>query len=287
MTQPGHLRVRVRAAGLNRADLLGHQYGMSGRGKELAGEVLEVGAGVEGWAEGDRVMGLGDGFASEADVLAEHALHVPGTLSWEEAGALPLVLATSHDALVTNGRLQAGERVLVHAATSGVGVCSVQLAALLGASVVFGTSRSAEKLDVVRAHTGVDLVGIDQPDFEAVATDVDVIVDNVGASVTPGNVAAAAVLGRIVQVGRLGGREATVNLDEVARKRLSLVGVTFRTRTREEVTAVVQAAGAAVAGREERVRPRIEQAFPLSELAAAYEAMAANRHVGKYVVVPD
>jgi NADPH:quinone reductase-like Zn-dependent oxidoreductase len=286
------LLVRVRAAGLNRADYLEWRAGVSApTGRELAGEVLQVGEGVTAWSVGDRVMARGPGFSSNPVVVpARMAMAIPESFSWEEAGGLPIALMTMHDAIATRGRLRHGDRVLVHAACSGVGVAAVQLAALLGASVVFATSRSDDKLRILRDHLGVlsaELVVINTStaEFESVATDVDVIVDNVGASVLAGNIAAAAVTARLVQVGRLGGAVAEIDLEEVARKRIELVGVTFRTRSEDEVAEIVARAVGQVAGRIEAVRPRIERTYPLGDLTTALADLATNRHVGKLVVV--
>jgi len=286
----GQLRVRVRAAGLNRADLLDARRS-AGRpdGRELAGEIVEIGRHVEGWVLGERVMGRGPGFASEAVVPAGEVMRVPGSLSFEEGAALPVALMTMHDALTTNGLLAPGGRVLMHAASSGVGVIGVQLSAMLGAAVVFATSRSAAKLAVLRSHLGdlgCDLIGIDTSvtAFETVATEVDVIVDNVGASVLRGNVAACRVGGRIVQVGRLGGGDAGIDLDELARKRIGLIGVTFRTRTGDDVVEIIRRLLADVGDRLDELRPRIERTFPLSQVETALADLATNSHVGKIVV---
>ena len=286
----GQLRVRVRAAGLNRADLLDARRS-AGRpdGRELAGEIVEIGRHVEGWVLGERVMGRGPGFASEAVVPAGEVMRVPGSLSFEEGAALPVALMTMHDALTTNGLLAPGGRVLMHAASSGVGVIGVQLSAMLGAAVVFATSRSAAKLAVLRSHLGdlgCDLIGIDTSvtAFETVATEVDVIVDNVGASVLRGNVAACRVGGRIVQVGRLGGGDAGIDLDELARKRIGLIGVTFRTRTGDDVVEIIRRLLADVGDRLDELRPRIERTYPLSQVETALADLATNSHVGKIVV---
>jgi NADPH:quinone reductase len=286
MLEAGGLRVRVRAAGLNRADYLDRQRNPEQAGRELAGEVVEVGTGVEGWSVGDRIMSRGPGFRSEATVPARLAMPVPSSFSWEEAAALPVALMTMHDALATRGRLRPGGRVLVHAATSGVGVAAIQLARLLGAGAVFATSRVAAKLDVLCEHVGDTFVGIDtsMTAFESVATDVDVIVDNVGASVLGGNIAAAAITGRIVQVGRLGGAVAEIDLEELARKRIEIIGVTFRTRSDDEVAEIVRRALGDVGSRLADVRPRIERVYPVDELHTALDDLAGNQHVGKLVV---
>lgn len=205
---------------------------------------------------------------------------------------MPLALMTMHDALMTNGALRPRGRVLIHAATSGVGVLGVRLASMMGASVVFATSRSPGKLLTLLDYLGdlapCELIGIDTSAsaFETVAIEVDVIVDNIGASVLAGNLVAARVGGRIVQVGRLGGAKAEIDLEELARKRIALVGVTFRTRSESDVSEVVRLATRDVGDRMEALRPRIEQVYRLSELDSALTALGTNEHVGKLVVTP-
>ena len=168
---PGQLRVRVRAAGLNRADLLEAERGAGlGRGRELAGELVEVGPAVNGWGTWRSGHEPRARFAPEAVVPARHAMHVSDSFSFEEAGALPIALMTMHDALTTNGLLATGDRVLVHAATSGVGVTGVQLSALLGAATVFATSRSAAKLGVLRSFLGELTCELIEVDMSAAAS---------------------------------------------------------------------------------------------------------------------
>jgi NADPH2:quinone reductase len=314
---PGQLLVRVRAAGLNRADLAvvtgGYVVGTARdassaprpprpftAGGELAGEVLAVGDGVTGWAPGDRVMAQGQGYAELAAVDARLAMPVPAALTWEEAGALPVALLTMHDALVTNGRWAPGEHVVVHAVTSGVGVIGAQLALHLGAPSVIGTSRTPAKrdrlADLLAAAPGPAdrFVACDPADTATTVARVtaghgaDVVIDNVGAAVLEPTLEAMAILGRIVQVGRLGGRRGTLDLDELARKRVSLVGVTFRTRTVDERVAVVAAAWrdcaeAVAAG---VLRPPVHEVFRLAQAAAAQATLARDQHLGKLVLVP-
>jgi NADPH2:quinone reductase len=305
---PTQLLVQVRAAGLNRADLLARagRYPAPSRsgsgqpvvaGAELAGEVIAVGSDVDGWSPGDRVMGRGAGYAELAAVDHRQAMPVPDDLGWEEAGALPVAALTMHDALRTNGGLVPGGTVLMHAATSGVGHVGLVLATRLGASVVLGASRSADKLAVLQdflSKLSCTFVPIDtsRDDFvEAVRREtdgrgVDVIVDNVGASVLEGNVAASAIGGRIVQVGRLGGRRAEIDLDELARKRISLIGVTFRTRTRADVIDVVDRFLSDHRNDLGSIGPRVDRTFPLSAADDAQLALAEDVHVGKLVLVP-
>jgi NADPH:quinone reductase-like Zn-dependent oxidoreductase len=307
---PGQLLVAVRAAGLNRADLAvrtGRYVVGTGRspsapagpvvaGGELAGEVVAVGAGVEGWAVGDHVMAQGRGYAELAVVDAALALRRPPVLTWAEAGALPVAVLTMHDALVTNGRWRSGETVVVHAATSGVGVIGVQLALHLGAPLVVGTSRSPAKWPTLADAVGnPDRLVLLEPhelaERAAALTEdrgIDVIVDNVGAAVLGPSLAASAVLGRIVQVGRLGGRHGELDLDELARKRVSLIGVTFRTRTGAERRAVVDAVRRELGDALDAgvFRPVVHATYPLGEAGAAQDALARDEHVGKLVLVP-
>ena len=299
----GHLLVRVAAAGVNRADLAVTAGTYHGRapserfvaGAELAGEIVSVGHDVEGFGVGDRVMSMGPGFAELAAVPAALAMPVPAEMDDAMAGALPVALATMHDALVTHGRLAGGQHVVINAASSGVGVVGVRVALHLGAASVVGTTRSTDKQARLE-----ELIGDGR--FRAVAPDelgvtvqeltggrgVDVVVDNVGAAALASNIAAVAVLGRIVQVGRLGGRTATIDLDEVARKRISLIGVTFRTRSAAERAAVVRAAwrdlAAAVASG--IVAPVVHAEYALDDVPAAHAALARDEHVGKLVVRP-
>ncbi len=312
---PGELLIAVRAAGLNRADLAvragGYVVSTSRAasnarpstptiaGAELAGEVVAVGADVSGWRVGDAVMAQGRGYAELALVEAGLAIPKPSSLSWEEAGGLPVALLTMHDALVTNGRWQPGDTVAVHAATSGVGVVGMQLALHLGAPLVFGTSRTPAKWPVLSAALGsaveqgraVMVVPGDLATRSATLTadrGVDVIIDNVGAAVLEASVASMAIKGRMVQVGRLGGRIGSLDLDELARKRISLIGVTFRTRTRAERLEVVQAArreltNALDAG---ALRPVIHRVYPLDEALTAQDDLARDEHVGKLIVRP-
>ena len=300
---PGELLVQVRAAGVNRADLAVVAGTYSGRpaaerfvgGSELAGEIVEVGAGVEGWSVGDRVMAMGRGFAELAVVDPAVAMPVPAGLDDTTAGCLPVALATMHDALVTHGRFEPDQHVVVNAASSGVGVVGVRLALHAGAASVIGTSRSAQKRErLAELVTDERFVAVAPDDLLACARErtggrgVDVIVDNVGASALADNIAAAAIGGRVVQVGRLGGRHASIDLDELARKRIELIGVTFRTRTAAERAAVARAAwvAAADAVTAGAVLPVVHAEYPLEEVSRAHEALAADLHVGKLVVRP-
>ena len=302
--QPGELLVRIRATGLNRADLAqrrgayprpatGGDSALNIAGLEAAGEVAGLGEGVTGFAIGDRVMAMcAGGYAEYTTIDQRLAVRVPERLSWEEAATVPVAYMTEHDALITNARLQAGESVLVHAASSGVGVAALQIAKLWGAQPVMGTSGVTEKLAALAAQ-GLDRgINYRTENFaEAVlaatnGTGVDVVIDHVGGPHFHDNVRCMALRGRLVSVGRLGGRMGELDLDFLALRRLHLIGVTFRTRTLAERIAVTQrcAADLLPALADGRLRPLINRVFPLRDALAAQEYMASNAHIGKVVL---
>jgi NADPH2:quinone reductase len=295
--------VRVRAAGLNRADLnaaraashASHGAAGSPIGLEWAGEVVEAGADAKSFKPGDRVMCSGNGgYAEYAVSDFGRTMPMPEGLSFEQAGTLPLALLTLHDALVTNGRLKAGESVLIQGASSGVGIMGLRIAKHMGARLVIGSSTS----DARRARLkefGADLV-IDTrdpgwPDAVLTATDgkgVNVIIDMISGSVANGNMKAASLLGRIVNVGRLGGAKAEFDFDLHALRRIDYIGVTFRTRTLDEVREIVRKMRAdlwdgVAAG---KLRLPIDKSFSLDEAVAAQAHMRANAHFGKIVLIP-
>jgi len=296
----GFIRVRVRAAGLNRADLLqrrGHYPAPHGwpadiPGLEYAGEVEAV-RGVSRWKVGDRVMGLVGGGAM-AELLTVHqdeALPIPGSLSFEEAAAIPEAFLTAYDALVTRGRLAPGERVLIHAVGSGVGTAAVQIAKHLGATVL-GTSRSADKLARAVVY-GLD-AGIDtsRESFAGrVGEPVDVVIDSLGGPAFADNLTILAKRGRLVLLGFLAGSKASVDLGPIIYKRLEVIGTVMRARTREErIPLVREFAERMLPLFDQRVehaaplRPVLERAYPMSELAEAHRAMEGNGTFGKLVV---
>ncbi|MBP0633369.1 zinc-binding dehydrogenase [Cupriavidus sp. AcVe19-1a] len=296
----GQVLVRVRAAGLNRGEINQAKELRSGNtitaGVEFAGEVADVGAGVSGWRKGDRVMGHGRGCQAEyvvADPLA--LMPVPDGLSWIDAAAFPNVFITAHDALVTNGRLVAGESVLVNGASGGVALAAIQIASLMGARPVIASSRSAAKLDKI-SQFGVD-VGIDasrDDQVEAVmkATGnkgVDIIIDTVGGPVFEANMQSLAVKGRLVNIARLGSATAQIDLTQLWLKRLQLIGVTFRTRTEQERLECIQACARDMLPflRAGRVRLPVDRTFAMTDIAAAHAYMKQEQHVGKIVLLAD
>jgi NADPH2:quinone reductase len=295
---PFDLLIAVKAIALNRADLArGGAAGPNGElpigGMEVAGEVVGLGEKATGFAIGDRVMSMTrNAYAEKAVADCRVALKVPAHMSWAQAAATPTALLTVHDALVTNGRFKAGDAVLIQGVAAGVGIAAVQMAKALGASVVMGTSRNEDKLTRLR-DLGLD-VGIvsGRDDVAALCKKatggqgVQVILDNIGAGVTAQNLESAAIMGRIVSIGRLGGKVDEIDLDKVALKRLSLIGVTFRTRNDAEKAAITRAAAADLGAALEagKLDPLLDRSFPLDEALAAQDYMKSNAHLGKVVL---
>ncbi len=297
----GEILVRVRAAGINRADVLqrmGQYPAPPGAradvpGLEYAGEVAALGIGAEGWKVGDRVMGLvpAGGYAEFVTVNEAVALRVPAAWSFEQAAAVPEAFITAHDAMVRQLGLRSGETVLIHAVGSGVGTAAVQLARAYGARA-FGTSRSAQKLERARS-LGLEL-GIDssRDDFAQVVRKatagqgVDVVLDLVGAPLLAGSIQALARGGRMIVVGLTGGRSAPIDLGAVLSKRLTIVGTVLRARTLAEKINVTAHFAAEVLPLLEGgiVRPVVERSFPLAEAAEAHRRLESNEVFGKLVL---
>ncbi|MGJ4891095.1 quinone oxidoreductase family protein [Bradyrhizobium sp. HKCCYLS3077] len=293
--------VRVRACGLNRADLgmtKGHVHGAAGGvgtvlGMEWAGEVAELGPDAKGLKVGDRVMGSGAAAFAEY-TLADHGrlFHAPSNMNFDEAATLPIALTTMHNAVVTNGAMQPGQAVLVQGASSGVGLMAMQIAKLKGARLVIGSSTDAMRRGRLKEF-GADLA-IDSSDPAWVdqvlqATDgqgVDLIIDQVSGAVANQNLAATKVLGRIVNVGRLGGTHADFNFDLHAARRITYVGVTFRTRSIEEIRAIFNEVKQDIwsAVEQRTLQLPIDRVFAFDDIGAAFAHMEANKHLGKIVV---
>jgi NADPH2:quinone reductase len=300
---PAQVLVRVRAAGLNRADLImasGRMHGSAGGpgavlGLEFAGEVEAVGSDVKSVKPGDRVMCSGNGgYAEYAVADWGRVTNIPANnMSYEQAATLPVALQTMHNAVVTAGRLKAGETILIQGASSGVGLMGMQIAKLKGARLVMGSSTNAkrrERLAEFGADLAIDTTQKDWGDAVLKATDgkgVDLIVDQVSASVANENLRAAAVLGRIVNVGRLGGFKGEFDFDLHAMKRIDYIGVTFRTRSVEEVREFNRVMRADLWPHVEsgKLKLPIDRTFPLDQAPAALAHMRANAHFGKIVLV--
>jgi NADPH:quinone reductase len=262
-------------------------------GGDAAGEVVEIGRDVSGIKPGDRVMGrCAGGFAEFALLDAREVIPAPERLSWEEAACIPIVFVVVHDALFESGQLRAGETVLVTAAPSGVGVATLLLAKHLGAKVI-GTSRSAAKLERLKAH-GLDvaIVAGSQGFGEAISPvigegRVDMVVDNIGADVLAPCLKALAVGGRFATIGRMSGvTKGELDVDLLAERRLHLYGVSNRLRTSAQRAESARrfAADLLPALGDGRLRPVIDRCFPLDQIAAAGAWLEADKHVGKVVI---
>jgi NADPH2:quinone reductase len=300
--KPNEVLIRVRASSLNRADLLialGHQHGSVGGvgarlGLECAGEVEAVGSEVEGIKPGDRVMGSAPGGFAEYVVTDAGRVHrIPGNnMSYEQAACFPVALQTMHNAVVTAGRLKRGETMLMQGASAGVGLMGMQIGKLMGASLVLGTSTNADRrarLHEFGCDLALDSTDPSWPDQAKNATGgkgVDLIVDLVSAPVANQNLDAAAVLGRIVNVGRLGGMKGEFDFDKHALKRIDYIGVTFRTRSAEEVREINRCMRADLwpAIEAGKLSLPIHKTYKLVDIGEALALMRANCHFGKVVI---
>jgi len=298
---PHQVLVKVKAACLNRADLTvarGLPHGPGGGigqpiGIEWSGEVIETGADVKDIWPGERVMCSGTGG------YAEYALSdwgrvspMPDGMSFEDAATLPVSLITLHNALITAGRMQPGEAVMIQGASSGVGLMGLQIAKLMGARLVVGTATNDErraKLKNFGADLTVDTKDPTWPDQVLKATDgkgVNLTVDMLSGPIVNQTMKATALLGRIVNVGRLAGQKAEFDFDLHAMKRIDYIGVTFRTRTLDEVRAISKAMRADLwdAVKAGKLKLPIDQKFPLDEVGAAHARMKENKHFGKILL---
>ena len=298
---PGQLLVRMRAAGLNRGELIvGHSVKAGGAakaaGNEGAGEVAKLGSGVTGLRVGERVMGRCTGAFAEYSLMdAREAIAMPASLSWEEAGSIPLVFMVVHDMLIAQGRLKSGEWLLVTGISAGVGVAALQTAKALDAKVI-GTSGSAEKLDKLKAlglDAGIRTRSGDFADAVMKATGgkgANLVVNNVGGSVFAETIRALAYEGRHATVGYVDGvLKSEIDIEALHTKRLTLFGVSNRLRTPEQRAVTVRGFAAdilpLISGG--KIRPLVDRVFPFSELPAAKNYMESNAHLGKIAVRMD
>ncbi len=299
------VRVRVHAAGLNRADILqrlGHYpappgYPQNIPGMEFAGEVESIGDAVRTWKVGDRVFGItGGGAQAELVVVPESNLaRVPADLDWAKAGSMPEVFITAHDALFTRAGLHMGERILIHAAASGVGTAAIQVAHAAGATV-YGTSRTADKLQRIHElNLGLDksvAVGGQPSNFvEAVqkwtnGAGVDVILDLVGGNYLAANLEALALRGRLICVGTMAGAKSEIDLGLLLRKRAIIIGTMLRGRSIEEKAEATRLFASSVLPLVSRgaIRPVIDRVYPVDEIRDAHERMESNQSFGKIVL---
>jgi NADPH:quinone reductase len=302
MPQPGdgEVLIRVAAAGVNRPDVVqrqGHYPPPPGAsdlpGLEVAGTVTALGPNVTGVSVGDEVTALlsGGGYAEYATAAAPLCLPIPAGLSMVEAAALPETYFTVWTNLFERGGCKAGENVLVHGGTSGIGTTAIQLATAFGARVfaTAGTHAKARFCEALGAVRGIDYRTEDFVEIVKSATDgkgADIILDMVAGTYVQRNIEAAAVEGRIVVIAVLGGARAEIMMNKIMVKRLTLTGSTLRPRTIAQKAAVAegvrQNAWPLLAAR--RVRPIIHASFPLAEAAEAHRLMESSSHIGKIML---
>jgi putative PIG3 family NAD(P)H quinone oxidoreductase len=296
----GEVLVKVAAAGVNRPDVMqrqGHYPPPKGAtdipGLEIAGEVVALGAGVTRWKVGDRVMALvvGGGYAEYCPAHESACLPIPTGLSMTDAAAIPETFFTVYHNVFERGGLKAGETLLVHGGSSGIGTAAIQLAHAKGARVIT-TAGSAEKCEACRT-LGADLaINYKTEDFVAATKaatggkGADVILDMVGGDYIERNYEAAGVGGRIVQIGFQGSPRATVDFRRIMLKRLTHTGSVLRSRPVADKGAIARGVEQhvlplIVAG---KVRPVMDSTFPLAQAAAAHARMEASTHIGKIVL---
>jgi NADPH2:quinone reductase len=297
---PGQVLVKVAAAGVNRPDVaqrMGVYPPPAGHsplpGLEVAGTVAALGRGAARWQEGDQLCALVNGGGYAEYCLAEDAvaLPIPAGLDMVSAAGVPETYFTVWNTVFERGRLAAGEWLLVHGGTSGIGTTAIQLAKAFGARVA-ATAGSADKCEACRALGADRAIDYKSEDFVAAAKEatggrgVDVILDMVGGDYTERNIAAAAEDGRIVQIATLGGAEVRCNLARLMIKRLTLTGATLRPRTREVKVSFARALEAKVwpllaSG---KVKVVLDSTFPLTKAADAHRRLETSTHIGKIVL---
>ena len=298
---PDEILIRVAAAGVNRPDVAQRSGsyppppGASDLpGLEVAGEVVAVGTSARKHRLGDKVMSLvaGGGYAQYCLAQDAQAMAVPAALSMQQAGATPETLMTVWHNVFERGALQAGETLLIHGGSSGIGTMAIQLAKAFGARVIV-TVGSQDKADAC-VKLGADrAINYKTEDFVAevktatAGAGANVILDMVGGDYVERNYDAAAVDGRVVQIAVLGGAKATVNLARLMVKRLHHTGSTLRPRSNADKAAMVAAIEARVMPllREGRVKPLLDSTFPLQNAADAHRRMETSEHIGKIVLV--
>jgi NADPH2:quinone reductase len=297
------VRVRVHASALNRADVLqrrGSYPAPPGApsdipGLEFAGEVDAVGPEVREWKQNDRVFGIcsGGAHAEFVTVPASHLAPIPPNLNWAEAAAVPEVFITAHDALFTQGQLQPGEWVLIHAAGSGVGTAASQLASAVGAKAI-GTSRTADKLERAKEYGLSESIVVEDPNAAVAGIieytggrGVDVVLDLVGAGYLEANLKALAQKGRMILVGTTSGSRASLDHGVVMSKRLTIKGTVLRARSVEEKATATRLFAKHVVPllADGTVKAVVDGAYALSQIREAHLRMESNESFGKIVLL--
>lgn len=297
----GQVRVQVKAVGLNRADLLQRKglypappgYPAQIPGLEFAGTILELGPGVDDWVLGARVMGItgGGAYADEVVVYGDSLLPVPPSWSWIQAAAFPEAHLTAFDALRIQADLQLGQRLLIHAVGSGVGLAALQLAQYIGVTT-YGTSRTAEKLAKAQRlglHHGIQVQSgqfLEQLRTLTQGQGVHVILDFIGAAYLQENVKALSSGGVLVVLGLMGGTQAPLPLEVMLSRRLTVRGSTLRARSREDKTLLVRRYMAELGDvlRGETFLPIIDGVYPVEAVQEAHQRLEQNESFGKLVL---
>jgi NADPH2:quinone reductase len=296
----GEVLVKVAAAGVNRPDVMQRQGlyppppgATDIPGLEIAGEVVALGNGVARWKVGDRVMALvvGGGYAQFCAAHESHALPVPPAVTLIEAAAIPETFFTVWHNVFERGRLTAGETLLVHGGSSGIGTTAIQLAKAFGARVIV-TAGSKEKCEACRRLGADAAINYESEDFVTATKaatggkGADVILDMVGGEYIERNYEAAAVEGRVVQIAFQASPKATVDFRRITLKRLTHTGSTLRARAVGDKAAIARAVEKHVLPlvAEGKVRPVIDSTFPLAQAAAAHQRMETSAHIGKIVL---
>ena len=297
--------VKVKSCGLNRSDLLetqGQSFGHTGGdtkiiGGEFAGEIVELGEGVEDLKVGDKVMCRGgSGWAEYA--VANHKRAIifnPEEISWEQAASIQGNLQTMHDAIVTNGKFISGQSVFIQGASSGVGIIGLQIAKALGASLVLGSSTNQNKLSKLSSYGADILIDTSKENWLDKVLDVtegkgvDVLIDMLSGDFVNKNMEATKINGHLINIGRLAGMNGNFNYDLHAKRRLHYVGTTGRTRSVEENLDVARVANKDLWDQvvDGKIRHVIFKTFRLNEASDALNIMNENRHFGKLVLLPD
>jgi putative PIG3 family NAD(P)H quinone oxidoreductase len=290
---PGEVLIRVEAAGVNRPDVLQRagQYppppGASPvLGLEVAGTIAAA-ASDSGWREGDRVCALvpGGGYAEYCLAPGVQCLPAPRGISVQEAAGIPETFFTVWANVFQLGHLKAGERMLVHGGTSGIGSTAIQLGRAFGATV-YATAGSEEKCRACERLGAERAINYRELDFAREFREIDLVLDMVGAPYTPRNLQVLAPRGRLVQVGLLQGAEATVNLGRIMQKRLTVTGSTMRPRPIAEKGEIARELHSRVWPLVEShaVKVLVDRVFPLAEAAAAHRYMESGAHIGKLIL---
>jgi putative PIG3 family NAD(P)H quinone oxidoreductase len=296
----GEVLIRVDAAGVNRPDVLqrrGHYPPPPGAsdipGLEVAGTIVDIGAASSRWQVNDRVCALvaGGGYAEYCVAPGAQCLPIPENLDVVSAAAIPETFFTVWTNLFQRGGLRAGERVLIHGGTSGIGTTAIQLSHVLGA-VVYATAGSDDKCAACQRLGAAVAINYHDSDFvdairrETNGAGVDVILDIIGGDYFNRNIECLAINGRLVQIGLLGGSTTTIDLGRVMRRRLTITGSTLRIRTVEEKGALARELEMHVWPllAAKRVAPVIDRTFLLTDASTAHQRMEQGEHIGKLVL---